>query len=334
MQDIAITHKFPARISLARLPTPIQPLKRLSGLTPGIELLIKRDDLTGCALSGNKARKLEFLLAEAQRQKSTILLTCGGLQSNHARAMAVAGASLGMKSLLVLRGEQPPLPEGNLLLDLLVGTQIKYISKEEYAQAPRIMAELAQALSEQGEVPYVIPEGGSNPLGALGYAMAMAEINRQLEGNRIDYLVTAVGSGGTLAGLIMGSQLLELSTRIVGFNVCASERYFKKRVAGIIKETGERFGLPVQGEGNWEIIDGYVGRGYALTQPEELATLRLVAEKEGIILDPVYTGKAFHGLLKEIQKGRFGTGKKILFLHSGGIFGLFTRDYSSELGRT
>ena len=319
---------------MACLPTPLQPLKRLGALAPGLELFIKRDDLTGCALSGNKARKLEFLLAEAQRQRASLVITCGGVQSNHARATAVAARQLGMKSLLFLRGEQPRDAQANLLLDLLVGAKIEYISNKQYRQAGCLMAERAKVLEREGERPYIIPEGGSNALGSLGYVLALAEIKEQLAGECPDYLVTAVGSGGTLAGLVMGAQLLQLPRiRLLGINVCASAAYFKSRVEAIVEEAARRFGLPVRKEGNWEIVEGYAGLGYGETQPAELETLRLLAEKEGIFLDPVYTAKAFHGLLGEIEKGRFGKNKKIVFLHTGGIFGLFTHPYANRLVR-
>lgn len=325
-----VIKNFPARIPLAVLPTPIQPLKRISSLTAGIDIFIKCDDLTGCALSGNKARKLEFILADAQRKNSTILITCGGIQSNHARSSAIAGAQLGMKSLLVLRGAEPASPEANLVLDLLVGAKIKYVTAEEYFQSAQIMSDLAEELKQTGETPYIIPEGGSNALGSLGYAMAIAEIKDQLE-EPPDYIVTAVGSGGTMAGLVMGAQLFDLPSKIIGINICANATLFKKRVANIIQEARENFGLPLQEEGNWDIIDGYPGLGYAQTRPEEVEILKLVAKKEGVILDPVYTVKAFYGLLEEAKKGRFGTNKKVVFIHTGGIFGLLTQNYTSTL---
>ncbi|MBI5787575.1 MAG: D-cysteine desulfhydrase family protein [Candidatus Schekmanbacteria bacterium] len=326
------SNRFPQRINLATLPTPLHPLKRVSGLVPKTEIIIKRDDLTGCTLSGNKARKLEFLLADAQKQKSTMLITCGGIQSNHARSCAIAGRQVGLKSLLVLRGEEPEWPEANLMLDWLTGAQIKYVNRQEYSdRASQLMLEEAERLKAEGEIPYIIPEGGSNALGSMGYAVMINEIKRQLRGRRLDYIVTPVGSGGTMAGLVMGTQLFKLHARVIGINICANAHLFVERVKGIIREAKETLDLTVYEDGNWEIVDGYVGEGYAVPYAGQIIDMRTLAEKEGIILEPIYTGKAFHGLLSEIKNGRFGENKRILFLHTGGIFGLFTQYYSRTL---
>ncbi len=320
--------KEPNRIHLAHLPTPIHRLDRMTELLGGPEIYVKRDDLTGSGLSGNKVRKLEYLLAEAWEQEADVLITCGGIQSNHARATAIAAVQNGMGAVLVLRGQSEEPYDGNVLLDRLVDAEIRLVTAEQYAERiDEIMEQAAAELRQKGRRPYVIPEGGSNALGVWGYIRAAGEIKGQLEELRLepDVIVTAVGSGGTHAGLSIGRKLVDLPARIVGFNVCDTAEHFQDLIGRLAAETIERYGLPVRlAAGEIELIDGYVGRGYALSRPEELKLIRTVARAEGIFLDPVYTGKAFLGLADQIQKGRFKKGERILFLHTGGIYGLFT----------
>lgn len=324
-----MTFKFPPRISLANLPTPIEKLKRLSGQWGGPEIYVKRDDLTGMALSGNKIRKLEFVIAEARYQGADLLITCGGIQSNHARATAVAATKLGMKSYLVLRGQEGGEADGNFLLDLLVGAKVKYITPEDYStRVDEIMEALAKELETEGYHPYVIPEGASNELGAIGYLAATEEIVGQLQKMNldIDYIVCAVGSGGTHAGLLLGQKLYDQNYQVIGFNVCDDEAYFVEKINRISISAIDRFTFPVDFEKeDITIIDGYVGEGYALNRPDEIDFIKQVAMTEGLILDPVYTGKAFFGLKDQISKGRFKKGEKILFIHTGGLFGLFPK---------
>ncbi len=317
---------WPERLNLARLPTPVEPLPRISA-EEGVEIWVKRDDLTGTALSGNKVRKLEFVLAEARRRGARTVLTCGGIQSNHARATAVAAARLGLRAHLLLRvhGAPPPRPEGNLLLDRLAGASVQTITPEEYRRADEIMAELA---ARESPPAYAIPEGASNALGALGYALAAGEIveaEKRL-GLRFDAVVHAVGSGGTSAGLILGKKAFGLGARICGVNVCDDEAYFRRRITGILRECAARY-APHLGfsEEDVTILDGYVGPGYAQSSEGDLAALRRLPRLEGVFLDPVYTAKAFHGMLREIRGGRLADCGRILFLHTGGIFGLFAR---------
>ncbi len=321
--------KFPVKISLANLPTPIEKLTRLSNQWGGPELYVKRDDLTEMAMSGNKIRKLEFVTAEAQRQGADLLITCGGIQSNHARATAVAATKLGMKSYLVLRGQEPDEADGNLLLDFLVGAKVKYITREDYStRVHEIMRELAEQLKGEGYHPYIIPEGASNELGAIGYVAAIEEIKNQLNGMKleIDYLICAVGSGGTHAGLLLGKKLFQQPFEILGFNVCDDEAYFVNKISRISRDAIERFELKVDFKAeDIHIIDGYVGEGYALNRPDEIDFIKQVALIEGLILDPVYTAKALFGVRDQIQKGRFKKGQKILFIHTGGLFGLFPK---------
>lgn len=321
--------KFPPRIPLANLPTPIEKLARLSEQWGGAEIYVKRDDLTGMVLSGNKIRKLEFVIADALDQGADLLITCGGIQSNHARATAVAATKLGMKSYLVLRGQQGGEADGNLLLDFLVGAKIKYITPEDYSNCvDDIMAELAEELKKDGHHPYIIPEGASNELGAMGYFAATEEIKNQLIEMRlnIDYLICADGSGGTHSGLLLGQKFFKLGYQVLGFNVCDDEAYFVDKISRISKKAIERFNLKIDFKNeDIKILDGYVGEGYALNRQEEIDFIKQVAMTEGLILDPVYTGKALFGIRDQILKGRFKKGEKILFIHTGGLFGLFPK---------
>jgi D-cysteine desulfhydrase len=319
---------YPQRIELARTPTPLEQLKRL-GAELGVSLYVKRDDLTGCVTTGNKVRKLEFLAAEALAQGCDTLITAGGAQSNHCRATAAVAARLGLKSCLLLRVPDPaapPPPEGNLLLDRLFGAEIVWITPEDYRRRARVFVRVASELQARGQRPYVIPEGGSNPLGAFGYIRCCEELAEQLPPAQ-STIVYAAGSGGTGAGLIMGAKLFDLPCRVVGFNVCDDRDYFVRAISEIIEQTKSHYGLTklqFQRE-DVEIIDGYVGRGYAQSRPEELDLIRDVARSEGLVLDPVYTGKAFYGLVQELKRRRDSLGQRIIFIHTGGVFGLFPK---------
>jgi D-cysteine desulfhydrase len=315
---------YPDRLPLARTPTPLEPLAPAL-VPPEVEMLVKRDDQSGAVLSGNKVRKLEFLLAEARAQEADLVITCGGAQSNHARATAIAARGLGLDAELVLRTEdpaRPPPPEGNILLDRLVGARIHWIDHAAWLQRTRIMKELAERLRGEGRRPYVIPEGGSNEVGAWGYVRCAEELAGQLPPGPAT-VVSACGSGGTTAGLLAGVTLLDLPWRVVGINVCNDRAYFL-----------ERFDLPVAVPAERiEIIEGYVGRGYARSRPEELAGIVRVARSSGLILDPVYTGKAFLGLLQELAREPTALGERVVFLHTGGVFGLLpvARDLAPQL---
>ncbi|NOZ61425.1 MAG: D-cysteine desulfhydrase family protein [Calditrichaeota bacterium] len=320
---------IPGKMSLARLPTPIQKLERLTKKWNSPEIYIKRDDFTGSEYSGNKIRKLEFSIAEAKRQSANFLITCGGVQSNHARATAVAAARLGMGSFLVLRGEEPEEKDGNLFLDLLVGARVRYISAEDYRnRVEEIMGEIGDELAAEGHKAYIVPEGASNAIGSFGYFTAAAEILQQMNemGINFDYIVCADGSGGTHAGLLMGKKFFQLSSEIIGINVCDDADYFKEKVTRICRNAAMQYRVPVTVEAEEvHVIDGYVGEGYALNRPEEIEFISQIAKLEGVILDPVYTGKAFFGVYDQIQKGFFKKEDKILFIHTGGIFGLFPK---------
>ena len=316
---------YPPSVELAVRPTPLHTLERLSERL-GVELLCKRDDLTGAALSGNKVRKLEFLIADACRRGCDGVITTGGQQSNHARATAVAAASVGLKCHLVLRTADPadpPPPGGNILLDRMVGATISWITPEQYAQRDAIMASEAGRLERDGQGRYaVIPEGGSNALGALGYVRCVEELSEQL-GRRPATVICAVGSGGTLAGLLAGVRLLQLPYRVVGVCVCDDRAYFQQHVANILAEMADVYHVDVATPADQiEIWEDYVGRGYALSTDEELRLILDVARLEGLITDPVYSGKAMRALITELERGR-DLPQPVVFLHTGGVFGLF-----------
>ncbi len=323
--------EFPPHIPLAHLPTPIELLDRLSRKLSGPKLLVKRDDLSGTPLTGNKIRKLEFFAKAALDTGCDTLITCGAIQSNHARATAVVAAKLGLNSYLVLRGEAGPPAESNLLLDQLVGAEVEFVTHAQYFKALDIMHHRAQGLAQKGRKAYVIPEGGSNALGCMGYIKAVRELKAQLEamGRKIDYIVSPVGSGGTLAGLILGVKLFGLESRVIGINVSSTAEHHTKRVRRILDDTIQQFKLDIEiDQSDIEIIGGYVGLGYAKSRLEEIEFIKMVAQTEGLILDPVYTGKTMYGLADQIKQGRFGREHSILFVHTGGIFGLFTRSLS------
>lgn len=325
---------YPPSLPLANLPTPIEKLARLTKYLDGPEIFVKRDDLTGVGLSGNKVRKLEFVLARAFEEGADTVITCGGVQSNHARATAVCAARLGLKSHLILRGEPQVPADGNLLLDRLVKAKIDYISPEEYSKRiDEIMHEKADELKSVGQKAFVIPEGASDELGAIGYVQATQEILNQLEEKNLnfDHVICATGSGGTQAGLIIGKLLFEWNVQIYGINVCDDEEYFIRKIGSIIDKATKRFDIPLsKGFRNINIIDGYVGKGYGLSSIKEIELICKVAQLEGIFLDPVYTGKAMMGLFDQIRKGKFGKGEKILFIHTGGVFGLFPHKFEFE----
>jgi D-cysteine desulfhydrase len=319
--------RYPERIKRARLPTPVEPARKLSHKF-GVELLIKRDDLTGSSLSGNKIRKLEFLFADAAAQGADTVITCGGEQSNHCRATAIAAAELGLRSYLLLRTDnpkEPPAAEANILLDRLVGAEIRWVSREEYKRRVQLFVEVQGQMLAQRRKAYVIPEGGSNAVGAWGYVGCVEELAAEL-GDQPLTLVYAAGSGGTGAGLILGIKLLKLPWRAIGINVCDDKAYFVEAIGEIVEAAVKKWLLPITFDrSEIEILDGYVGVGYAKSRTEELQTIRDVARAEGLILDPVYTGKAFHGMSKELERDKRAFGERVCFIHTGGIYGLFPK---------
>ena len=317
------------KLRLGNFPTRIERLEKFSTIVKE-HVYIKRDDQTGTEFSGNKIRKLEYSINEAINNECDTLITCGGIQSNHARATAAAGIKLGLKSVLVLRSDEKPELEGNYLIDKIMGADVRIISSEDYRERRQeIMENILKELEAKGRKGYIIPEGASNGIGTFGYLACFNEILEQEKEHGIvfDTIVTAIGSGGTFAGLYLGNKLTNSGKKIVGINVCDTAEYFKERVSEILKEVktyipDTEFEIS---KDDMCIIDGYVGDGYAVSRTEELDFICDFAEAEGIILDPVYTGKAMRGLYTEIKKGNFKDSKNILFIHTGGLFGLFSK---------
>lgn len=324
------------KINIANLPTKIEKLEKIS-TELGVNIFFKRDDQTGSEVSGNKVRKLEYSIKEAIDQGCDTLITCGGIQSNHARSTAAAAIKAGLSSILVLRTNEEPEVDGNYFIDRLLGADIKFITSDEYSNnRQEIMENIVKELEKDGRKGYIIPEGASNGVGSLGYINFVKEVLEFEEKTDVvfDTIVVAVGSGGTYAGIHMGNDIyLDGKRRVVGFNVCDTAEFFKEKVEEIIKESKEYLNekdlKKVKSE-NIDIIDGYVGEGYALSTEEELNFIWDLAKKEGVILDPVYTGKAMFGLHNEIKKGSFKNSKNILFVHTGGLFGLFPKKNQFE----
>lgn len=320
---------LPPRLSLAQRPTPLQPLDRLSAELGGPRIWVKRDDLTGCLLSGNKVRKLEFALALALQQGCDTVVTCGGLQSNHCRATALLCAQLGLRCLLVLRGESELPPDGNLLLDHLAGAQVRTYPVAQYQR--ELPSLLQQAASDSGDNAFIIPTGASDGIGAWGYIAACGELvaDFAVAGIAPRHIVCATGSGGTQAGLTAGVHLYGIDAAVWGMAVCDSAAWFENKVRSDLRDWQRRYGtttavaaldlntLPIC------VIDAYIGPGYAVADDDVFETIRYVARREGLVLDPVYTGKAFHGLIAELRAGRFDDSDDIVFVHTGGVFGLF-----------
>lgn len=309
------------KLSLAHLPTRIEHFPALDAIV-GAEVWIKRDDATAGAEAGNKIRKLEYLLAQAKHEGASCVITCGGLQSNHARATALLCRRLGLRPLLLLRTAQlPSTREGNVLLDYLCGAELRFIDHAQYAARARIMAELAEQLAQTGERAYVIPEGGSNGLGALGYRDAMQEVRSQLDGNselpaRFDAVVHACGSGGTTAGLVLGAREAHVADEVIAMAVCDDRAYFETHIAKILREAEDYLAAPPQ-PAHLRVLDAFKGPAYGVASPAQLAFIRDVATACGLVLDPVYSGKALFGLANMPDKPR-----RSLFIHTGGLPGL------------
>ena len=316
----------PARVALGRLPTPIERLEKLSKRYKK-NIWIKRDDLSETALSGNKVRKLEYIVAEALENKADVLVTWGAVQSNHCRATAIAAAKLGMKSHLVLRGSEPNEADGNLLIDKLVNSRISYQTPDEYGKMDETYELLQTQYEKEGKKTFRIPVGGSNETGLWGYINCARELVSDFKniGFNPEAIVCATGSGGTQGGLILGADLHQIDGQIFGINVCDNKRYFENKIGEDINLWSEKYSPATSKATQLQIniIEGYVGAGYGKASAEIFETIREVAELEGILLDPVYTGKAFHGMISEIENGCFARFQDILFIHTGGIFGIF-----------
>ncbi|MDR5683635.1 MAG: D-cysteine desulfhydrase family protein [Armatimonadota bacterium] len=314
------------RVRLAYLPTPLEEAPRLSEYLGGPRILIKRDDLTGLALGGNKARKLEFLMADAHRRGCDVVVTVGAVQSNHARMTAAAARRLGMTAVLVLGGPQPPAYEGNVLLDNLFGAELRFVDAEEDYVMDGVLEDTAREYQRRGHRPYVIPRGGSNALGAAAYLAAFGEFAAQCNqmGVRPAAVVHTSSSGGTQSGLLTGALLARAGVRVIGVSAGPPREVCTHRIRGIVAEMSERLGLDFRlHEDDVVVHDEFVGPGYAIPTPECIAAIRLVARTEGVLLDPVYTGKGMAGLMAMIRQGRFARDDAVVFWHTGGQPGLF-----------
>jgi D-cysteine desulfhydrase family pyridoxal phosphate-dependent enzyme len=321
-----------ARFPLAQLPTPIEKLKSLSRELGGPELLIKRDDQTGLALGGNKTRKLEFLVGQALEQGADTLVTAGAAQSKHCRQTAAAAARAGLRCELLLNGTKPELPNGNLLLDELLGARIHWVQRSEREAK---LSQIPDELRKQGGKPYVIPVGGSNGVGATGYVLAMMELAEQLNGmnRRVDHVVFASSSGGTQAGIVVGARVTGFKGKLHGVSIDRDDSEsatYEGELADIANETAKYVGFNAQfAAGDFTVAYDYLGGGYGIVSDLEREAIRLLASREGIVLDPVYTGRAMGALLDLIRKKVFRPDEIVLFWHTGGAPALFA--YAKDL---
>jgi len=315
------------RLRLAHLPTPVETLPRLCDALGGPRLLIKRDDQTGLAFGGNKTRKLEFLVAEAREQGAKTLISGGALQSNHCRQTAAAAARFGFECILVLTGEKSQHASGNLLLDQLFGAEIVYVADRKDREG--ILQETFDRATNEGKKPYLVPYGGSNATGALGYAFAMKEL---IDQNVIaDWIVFASSSGGTQAGLLLGQRIFGFSGRVLGISVDESEEWLTGEVSKLASATSEKVGERIEFTPADVLVNAnYCGAGYGIVTEREREALRLFASCEGLLLDPVYTGRAAAGMIDLIRTGFFKTNETVLFLHTGGQPALFAEQYADE----
>jgi D-cysteine desulfhydrase family pyridoxal phosphate-dependent enzyme len=320
------------RFPLAQLPTPVQLAPALSRELRGPELLIKRDDQTGLALGGNKTRKLEFLVGQALERRADTLVTVGAAQSNHCRQTAAAAAKAGLKCELILNGKQPEVPNGNLLLNELLGARAHWIERPMRAAKLR---ELPEQLRAQGRRPYVIPVGGSNGVGATGYVVAMLELVEQLRvtRQRLDHIVFGTSSGGTQAGMVLGARIAGFTGQLHGLSIDKNDpehEEYEIEVAQIANDCAEYVGSDARlTKADVKVVYGYKGEGYGVVGELERKAIRLMAHTEGIILDPVYAGRAFGALVDLIHKGVFQKHETVLFWHTGGSPALFA--YAAEL---
>jgi D-cysteine desulfhydrase len=311
------------RIGLAHLPTPLESADRLTEAWGGPTIWVKRDDLTGFGLSGNKIRKLEFHLAAAIDAGADTVITCGAVQSNHCRATALAAARVGLDTILYLRspdGKPPEAPTGNHFLQRLAGAECRFITPAQYDERDVLMAEAAAARGNS----WVIPEGASDALGALGFVAAMHEIAPQLEDRGIVSPVIwhAASSAGTTAGMLRGAGELGLDVEIAGSSVGDPANEVEHRIRTLLTDAIAQFGgSPCTV--SWRIVDEYIGRGYGLSTPEELAVQAETTRLTGMIFDPAYTGKVIYGLKREIEQGRLTENDNVVFWHTGGGFAAF-----------
>ena len=328
------------RLHFAHLPTPIEELPRLSKALGGPRLLVKRDDQTGLAFGGNKTRKLEFLVAEAQEQGAKMMISAGAIQSNHCRQTAAAAARFGFECTLVLTGELPEQPSGNLLLDQLFGARIVNVADRK--DRDRVLQETFDRAASEGKKPYLVPYGGSSPTGALGYAFAVEELMKQMAGfrsfqnfgslDRVDWIIFGTSSGGTHAGLVLGQRVFGCQGKALGISIDEPVEWLQKNISALASSASEKLGeriefVPADVSANAD----YCAAGYGVLTGAEREAVRLFARHEGLLLDPVYTGRAAAGMIDLVRKGFFKKDETVLFWHTGGQPALFAEKYAASI---
>ena len=316
------------RINFAHLPTPVEELPRLSEALGGPRILVKRDDQTGLAFGGNKTRKLEFLVAEALEQGAKTLITCGALQSNHCRQVAAAAARIGLDCILILNGEMPEQSSANLLLDQMFGAEI--INVAERKDRDPTLQKTFEKVAADGRKPYLVPLGGSNPTGALGYAFAMEEFMKQ--NIHADWMIFGTSSGGTHAGLVLGQRVFGFKGKVLGISIDEPEEWLKTRVSKLASDASEKLGERIEFTRD-DILanEEYCQAGYGVLTDAEREAVRVFAKYEGLLLDPVYTGRAAAGMIDLIRKGFFEKNETVLFWHTGGQPALFADKYANKI---
>ncbi len=313
-----------SKIDLGFFPTPITQLTHLSSALGGPKILMKRDDLTGLAFGGNKTRKLELILGDAITKKCDTVITAGAAQSNHCRQTAAAAAQLQLECHLVLGGQAPKVANGNLLLDNLLGSTIHWAGCNRKGED---IPEIFEQLKAKGKQPYVVPYGGSNELGAYGFVRALQELETQLDTEEISHIIFASSSGGTHAGLMLGKALFDKKYRLVGINIDKDEsaaNSFAKSIINLANKTSHFIDSDIRFSDKDLILnEDYIGDGYGVIGQREKEAIALTARHEGILLDPVYTGRAMGGLIDMIRSGKLSKKDKVLFWHTGGAPSLF-----------
>ena len=315
------------RLELAKLPTPLDRVENLGKSLGNLDLWFKRDDLTGFGLGGNKVRSLEYLAADAMRVNSNILITGGSPGSNHVRTTMAVAAHLGLKGVAVLSGTRPSKANGNLLLNQLLDAKLVFTGNPDRSYIDNYIEDEAERLRGKGESPYMIRRGGVSSLGCIGYVSAAVEICSQLQSFNLnpDILLCATGCGVTQAGLLVGFKLMGLNCRLYGITVSRSRDECIAYIKQLIKKTEDVLGLESRVK-NDEIFvfDEYIGEGYSVPTSEGIDAIRLVAQTEGIFLDPIYTGKAMAGLTDLVKKDLIGSDNTVIFLHTGGSPSIFS----------
>jgi D-cysteine desulfhydrase family pyridoxal phosphate-dependent enzyme len=317
-----------SRLNFAHLPTSIEELPRLTEALGGPRILVKRDDQTGLAFGGNKTRKLEFLVAEAREQGAKMLISAGAIQSNHCRQTVAAAARFGFDCTLVLTGEKPKQPSANFLLDQLFGAKI--ITVDDRKDRDRILQETYDQAVAEGRKPYLVPYGGSSSTGALGYAFAMDEFMRQ--NVKADWIVFGTSSGGTHAGLVLGQRIFGYTGKVLGISIDEPEAELKAHVSALASQASEKFGERINFMPDDVLAnENYCQAGYGVFGAGEREAINLFASNEGLLLDPVYTGRAAAGMIDLIRRGFFRNDETVLFWHTGGQPALFADKYSQEI---